>query len=770
MQDTQTIEKIIDFLRYWNCSTLIAIELSGRIITKSFSCKQDIITFLETHLNKSNLYFQVNPPKFKVNKKTSKEDIKEVRWLYVDIDPKKENDIIAERLFIRDLLTNKLPAGVNRPTAVIDSGGGYQAYWKLKNPYTITDQKSIDEIERYLSYLIEVFGADPAAKNIDRILRLPYTLNIPSEKKKKFGRKAALSEVIYIDNELEYNLSDFKQADIKSVNISEDKTTVESIDELDNWDVPDTIKAMIVTGEHPIEAMKYDTRSEALMAVCCNLVHHKVPSNIIKGIILDPNYKISDSVLEKHDSLKYANRQVKRATEKVGAEQEENPLLKELNERHACITNMGGKFKILEKIEDPTFPGRTKLSLQSKQSFIDTYMNQFVVIGKTAQGLPKKITAGDWWLSHPYRRTYKSIIFLPSNECPDEMYNRWNGFSFKFIEGDKHRTYLNHIFKVICNNNQSHYDYLINWMAYAIQHPDEPGYVAIVLRGKEGTGKGSFAKTFARLFGRHAMQINSAKHLTGNFNYHLQETIFLFADEAFSSHDKAHEATLKRIITEETLSIEGKGDNLDEARNFLHIVLSSNSNWVVPAGSDSRRFFVLDVSEAHKEDTAYFKQITDDMESGGFDNLLYYLKNKDISNFEVRIAPKTQALNEQKLYSLPFIAHWWYGKLKVGRLLPTDNRWRTSIALQDFYLNYLEESRQTEMKSLSKIQFVLELSKFLPEGYPEYNNLEIISTDAKTKEQITTNPELLQFPILSVCQDLWQNTFQTNKEWKEVAS
>ena len=55
----------------------------------------------------------------------------------------------------------------------------------------------------------------------------------------------------------------------------------------------------------------------------------------------------------------------------------------------------------------------------------------------------------------------------------------------------------------MCDGDAQRFDYLLKWMANAVQHPDQPGQVAGVLRGGRGAGKGIVAKWFGRLFGQH---------------------------------------------------------------------------------------------------------------------------------------------------------------------------------------------------------------------------------------------------------------------------
>ena len=199
--------------------------------------------------------------------------------------------------------------------------------------------------------------------------------------------------------------------------------------------------------------------------------------------------------------------------------------------------------------------------------------------------------------------------------------------------------------------NSEYSEYLLGWMAYAAQHPGRQGEVAVVLRGKEGVGKGVFAKEFGRLFGSHFKHIVNAKHLVGHFNAHLQHCSVLFADEAFFAGDRSHESVLKGLITEETILMEPKGVDSYSVRNCIHLIMSSNSDWVVPAGADARRYFVLDVRRAHMQDHKYFAAIARQMDNGGRAALLHYLLNLDISGFDVRAVPQTAALADQKTRS-----------------------------------------------------------------------------------------------------------------------
>ena len=154
------------------------------------------------------------------------------------------------------------------------------------------------------------------------------------------------------------------------------------------------------------------------------------------------------------------------------------------------------------------------------------------------------------------------------------------------------------------------------------------------------------------MFGQHYLQIANTKHLTGNFNAHLQDAVVLFADEAFWAGDKAGESVLKMLVTEPVIPIERKGRDLVLAQNLLHIIIASNHDWVVPAGMDERRFCVLDIIPAHAQDHAYFAAIVSEMDAAAAPRCCTTCCSYDLSRVNLRAVPATEALRQQKVLSL----------------------------------------------------------------------------------------------------------------------
>src|SRR5262249_29391895 len=254
--------------------------------------------------------------------------------------------------------------------------------------------------------------------------------------------------------------------------------------------------------------------------------------------------------------------------------------LLEMNKQFAVV-KVGGKTRVVSIEDDPTYPG-SKLPVFSTLNDFRQFHDKRRKVVTTDDGTSKRVGLGRWWINHEERRQYDGIVYAPNSKDPTKL-NLWMGFGCEAIAGDCD-LYLSHIRENIAAGNQDHANYLLNWMARAVQDPGTAGEVAVVLRGKEGTGKGVFAKEFGRLFGSHFRHLIQAKHLVGHFNSHLQQCSVLYADESFFAGDRSHESTLKGLITEQTLFIEPKGLDGFTVRNCIHLLMSSNSDWVVPAG------------------------------------------------------------------------------------------------------------------------------------------------------------------------------------------
>jgi len=273
-------------------------------------------------------------------------------------------------------------------------------------------------------------------------------------------------------------------------------------------------------------------------------------------------------------------------------------------------------------------------------------------------------------------------------------------------------------------------------------------------------GKGVFLSGFGKIFGNHYLQINNQKQLTSRFNHHLKDVLFLFVDEGFWAGDKAGEGVIKGLVTEDTLTIEGKGKDVITLANHINLAMASNNEWVVPAGMSERRFTVLDVSEEKKQNKKYFKAIIDELKNGGYEAMLYDLLEYDISKVDVSQIIKTAAGFDQKVQSMTPVQKFWYEKLRSGQLLGSDLEWGELIKTEVLYEQYCKFCDQIGVRhrQIDK-QFGKEIRKLCP-GI-ERRRLQIVSDDAENY----IYKWHYEFPELEICRNSFENAVNIELDW-----
>jgi hypothetical protein len=361
--------------------------------------------------------------------------------------------------------------------------------------------------------------------------------------------------------------------------------------------------------------------------------------------------KIESNNIEKFDSLvEHSSSTWISEPEEEKEEDSNRQLLEELNKKYAVVP-LGNKYSILNETEIETrflTPSDFKLALQNR--FATDNSGKF----------PRQVQASIWWLSHPERREYASVDFIPTEETPDNVCNMWKGFAVKPKGGMRDIPLFHELIDdVICSGDEKWALYLWGWLAHMVQFPEEKPGVAFVLRSDaQGVGKSRFAEYVGSLIGKHFRTVTHGRHIHGNFNSHLKDTLLLFGDEAVWGGAKSAESVLKQLITEPSMLIEMKGKDAFEVKSFLRLMLATNSEWAAPVSLTDRRYFVLNVSDSKKNDYDFFKQLNYEQNNGGSESLLQVLMDFDLSDFEVRSIPETPARLDQKLLSMEPIEKW----------------------------------------------------------------------------------------------------------------
>ena len=612
--------------------------------------------FITDHGNAGfDIYFSPNPIKGTLHKKASKNDVVEARHLWIDLDPRVNEPLEAERAAMLALLTTNLPEGMPRPNRVIDSGRGYWGFWKLATPQPVDGSKNnvngphTEAVECYGRGVEQAFGDRYAdgCRNIDRIARLPGTVNTKT------------GNVARVLHEFSHDGPHAIECFPRSVEKREDQNASKGAkfkpsDHYEPIEPDDPLLAKLgakwigmLSDDNYVAAHGGD-RSRAEFALVCEAIRVNIDDATIARVLMDERRKFGSHTRERADYR--LPRIISR-----GHEFAIDPDLARMNAEHAVVC-IGGKFGVASWQPSKVHPGRLEMVLSSPDNFRFGFSNEkkaWETTDKEGNPKPTKIALGAWWLRQERRRQYNGgVALMPWTDAESEngILNLWTGFGFKPAAGNW-SLFKRHIFANLCGRNEEYYAYLIRWMAWIVQKRNQSG-VAVLLRGdEEGTGKGFFTRHYGMLFAEHFMQLNNPEHVIGKFNPHLQNLLLLNADEALFVGDPRHRNALWGLTTEPTITIEPKQFPAYKARNFLNHIITTNAKHAVEVTRTARRIFALDVAPNQVGHPEYFDAIEDQLKAGGYAAMLHYLQAVDLSGFDVRQCPKTDALENQKRLS-----------------------------------------------------------------------------------------------------------------------
>ena len=390
------------------------------------------------------------------------------------------------------------------------------------------------------------------------------------------------------------------------------------------------------------------------------------------------------------------------------------------------------------------------------------------------------ISVAKFWLNHPGRRECDKIVFEPYaegyiNTCKFKNFNHFNGLEVSKIKAAAFcvgkdwkkmiQPLLKHILNVWCSKNCKLFKYVMCWIARLVQTPWEKLGTAIVLRGKQGSGKGIIIEKLGQVLGeRYYFHVHNAADVTGTYTHNLLHTLLCFMDEAFWGGERDQAGILKKLVTEAQHSINAKYMPSYMVDSYLNLIFASNQEWVVPCDLVERRYVCLDV-----DGTLSGSQTTGS--KAYFDNILnipaevfaYYLYSKDTSDFNPRSIPTTSMQRDQKTLSLPIFHKWWLEVISTGEIVC------------DTYPKRNDDERKDDpwgrplykdlvYKSFEQFAF---RQRYIPTNNQFWKKIrELVPSIAEKKRSSNGSRQItVQFPSLKECRDYWRCQIVKDEEW-----
>jgi hypothetical protein len=257
----------------------------------------------------------------------------------------------------------------------------------------------------------------------------------------------------------------------------------------------------------------------------------------------------------------------------------------------------------------------------------------------------------DVWVEWPYKSVINNLLYVPGGEeVMDGGWNTWRGWGCEPIEGSiaPFAEYFNYV----CTNMEpEHRKWLLQWLAYPLQHPGTKLYTTVLLWSPyKGVGKSGLGYTMKEIYGENWSKIGDS-HLVDKFNDHLINKQFIMGDEIAGKDKRIISDKIKTMITQQEILIEEKFFSKRLIKDIVNYLFTSNHPDAFYIEDSDRRLFVHEITELPKEPIWYSDYFDWLRNRGGREALFYWLLNIDLTGF-IPTAPAPMTLSKEYMTSM----------------------------------------------------------------------------------------------------------------------
>ena len=379
-----------------------------------------------------------------------------------------------------------------------------------------------------------------------------------------------------------------------------------------------------------------------------------------------------------------------------------NDLVQHYNQRFIHVVT-GSKNAIMVKRKNKHYPKQEEWTPMSIKEFKDMLSHEEpLIIGfkknRSEQQEPIFKQPAEIWLKHP-NASYSSegVTFWPQKtQWHNGRLNLFCGFAVDPIECPANdpdvQLWKNHLVNIVCQNDSNTARYVLNWLAHLFQFPHIKPKTGLILKGEQGTGKGTLITPILDILGVHGVHLFRPGSVSGRFNSILENKLLIFADEAVYNNRK-DSSLLKGLISEKVMETERKGLEMLSEQNFSRLAMAADDDHVIKVSGSERRYLMLKMSNKYIQNSEYFARFQQANANGLPGKLLYRLLKIDLTGFIPMDVPKTSWLTEDKLNDLKPEQQFLFEMLMNGGFSSGWDARIDSKELQGKFREWLETNR-----------------------------------------------------------------------------
>jgi putative DNA primase/helicase len=248
------------------------------------------------------------------------------------------------------------------------------------------------------------------------------------------------------------------------------------------------------------------------------------------------------------------------------------------------------------------------------------------------------------WLADEGRRMIlpEQLVFDPRGTAGDDCINLFDGLAMEPAEGDVGP--ILELLGHLCADSAATeagvdavLKWVLDWLAYPLQHPGAKMASALVFHGGQGAGKNLFFEAVASIYGQYGLVVGQDQ-LEDKFNDWASQKLFLIGDEVVAKAELYHQKNkLKSFITGDTIQINAKMLPLRTEKNHVNVVFLSNEQQPLALEPDDRRYMVVYTPPRAEE--SLYQRVGAFLKAGGAARLLRHLLERDLGDFGPHTRP-----------------------------------------------------------------------------------------------------------------------------------
>ena len=194
----------------------------------------------------------------------------------------------------------------------------------------------------------------------------------------------------------------------------------------------------------------------------------------------------------------------------------------------------------------------------------------------------------------------------------------------------------------LVNYNESHFNYMLNWLAQLVQFPHILPHTTLIFISEEGVGKDLFGDFISNTINeKYCHNTEKLELLCGKFDTVLGGKLLMIVNETNPVESRERIENIKFLTTAKQVTIEGKHKDPVKCTNYCRFMFFSNRLFAFPIEEGSRRPVLFKSSDKYlkenigaQKNKEYFTQLATIYSDVRYQKaFLKFLQSRDISNF-----------------------------------------------------------------------------------------------------------------------------------------